>query len=238
MGGLMSVNGGADGPPTRVGLPVVDMVTGLNAVIGIAFALVERERSGKGQFVEAALYDCAISLLHPHAANYFLNGRIPKRTGNAHPNIAPYETLPTALGEIFLAIGNDRQFATLTRQLGISETARDTRFASNAARLENRPALREVLSASLAQHEATPLAAQLLKAGVPAAAVSNVEEVLAHPHTHHRGMVVEMDGYKGIGPPIKLSRTPASVRRAPPGFGEHTAEISSEHRLQKDDGAA
>ncbi|MEH3148749.1 MAG: CoA transferase [Methylobacterium frigidaeris] len=233
MGGLMSVNGEAGGGPTRVGLPVVDMVTGLNAVIGIAFALFERERSGKGQFVDTTLYDCAISLLHPHAANFFMNGRVPGRTGNAHPNIAPYETLPTAHGEIFLAIGNDRQFANLVRLLGIPQLAREPDFATNAARLANRERLRSELAEPLLAHEAAALAESLLEAGVPAAAVADVGEVLAHPHTLHRGMVVELDGYQGLGPPVKLSRTPASVRRPPPRFDEHAHEVLAPYRKQE-----
>ncbi|MEE7462683.1 carnitine dehydratase [Methylobacterium fujisawaense] len=227
MAGLMSVNGAAGGEPTRVGLPVVDMVTGLNAAIGIAFALFERERSGKGQFVDTTLYDCAISLLHPHAANFFLNGRVPGRTGNAHPNIAPYETLATGDGDIFLAIGNDRQFAALVRHLGIPHLAHDPDFASNAVRLVNRERLRSELTACLKLHKASVLAKFLLEAGVPAAAVSDVGEVLAHPHTLHRGMVVELDGYTGVGSPVKLSRTPATVRRPPPRFDEHAKEILS-----------
>jgi crotonobetainyl-CoA:carnitine CoA-transferase CaiB-like acyl-CoA transferase len=232
MCGLMSVNGEPGSDPLRVGLPVVDMVTGLNAAIGILLALAEREKSGKGQFVEAALYDCAISLLHPHAANFFLNGRVPGRTGNAHPNIAPYETLPTRSGPIFLAIGNNRQFAQLARTLGRPELGDDPRFASNAHRLENRAALHATLTELLAQHEAEPLAERLMNAGVPAAPVFDVGQVLAHPHTRHRGMLAELDGYRGIGAPVKLSRTPATVRAAPPRFAQHTEEIFQERRLE------
>lgn len=231
MGGLMSVNGEIDGEATRVGLPVVDMVTGLNAAVGIGFALFERARSGKGQFIEATLYDCALSLLHPHAANFFLNGRVPGRTGNAHPNIAPYETLPTARGAIFLAIGNDRQFAQLAALLGVPELAGEAAFRTNAARLENRSRLRAVLTERLSAHEAGSLAQRLLQGGVPAAAIADVGEALAHPHTHHRGMVVERDGYRGLGPPLKLSRTPPSVRYPPPGFAQHTQDILDEHGI-------
>ena len=118
MCGLMSVNGEADGEATRVGLPVVDMVTGLNAAVAVLLALNERARSGLGQFLDITLYDCALSLLHPHAPNYFYSGKTPARSGNAHPNIAPYETLPTASGPIFLAVGNNRQFAQLATALG------------------------------------------------------------------------------------------------------------------------
>ncbi|CAB3917328.1 Acetyl-CoA:oxalate CoA-transferase [Achromobacter mucicolens] len=216
MCGLMSVNGEADGEATRVGLPVVDMVTGLNAAVAILLALNERTRSGLGQFLDITLYDCALSLLHPHAPNYFYSGKVPQRSGNAHPNIAPYETLPTASGPIFLAVGNNRQFAMLAQTLDAPALAEDPRYATNADRLRNRQALRDDLTALLARHEAAALSDQLLRAGVPAAAVQTVDQALAHPHTRHRGMVLEQGDYKGVGSPIKLSRTPATLRKLPP----------------------
>jgi len=216
MCGLMSVNGEADGEATRVGLPVVDMVTGLNAAVAILLALNERTRSGLGQFLDITLYDCALSLLHPHAPNYFYSGKVPQRSGNAHPNIAPYETLPTASGPIFLAVGNNRQFAMLARTLDATALSEDPRYATNADRLRNRQALRDDLAALLTRHEAATLADQLLRAGVPAAAVQTVDQALAHPHTRHRGMVLEQGDYKGVGSPIKLSRTPATLRKLPP----------------------
>jgi len=223
MCGLMSVNGDAEGEPTRVGLPVVDMVTGLNATVAILLALNERVRSGLGQFLDITLYDCAVSLLHPHAPNYFYGGKVPGRSGNAHPNIAPYETFATAQGTLFLAVGNQRQFATLCATLGAPALAEDERYASNAARLAHRAALHEALTALLADKEAAGFAEVLLARGVPAAAVQDVAEVLAHPHTRHRGMVIEHGDYLGIGSPIKLSRTPATLRRLPPALGEDNA---------------
>src|SRR5690606_33412340 len=225
MCGLMSVNGDAEGDATRVGLPVVDMVTGLNAAVAVLLALNERVRSGLGQFLDITLYDCAVSLLHPHAANYFYSGKVPGRTGNAHPNIAPYETLPTKSGPIFLAVGNNRQFAALARALHAEALLTDARFTNNADRLQHRDALRAELTGKLASHDAATLAEQLLRQGVPAAAVQNVEDVLHHPHTQHRGMVLEQGDYRGVGSPIKLSRTPASLRRLPPELGEHNEEI-------------
>jgi crotonobetainyl-CoA:carnitine CoA-transferase CaiB-like acyl-CoA transferase len=222
MCGLMSVNGEADGDATRVGLPVVDMVTGLNAAVAILLALNERTRSGLGQFLDITLYDCALSLLHPHAPNYFYSGKTPGRSGNAHPNIAPYETLPTASGPIFLAVGNNRQFAQLAQVLEAPALAADPRYAANADRLANRQALRDDLAALLARHEAAALADRLLRAGVPAAAVQTVDQALAHPHTRHRGMVLEQGDYRGVGSPIKLSRTPATLRRLPPDLAPPT----------------
>ncbi len=218
--GIMSINGERDGPPLRVGLPVVDMVTGLHAALGVMLALQERQRSGRGQFVEAALYDAGLSLLHPHAANWFANGQTPQRTGNAHPNITPYDCMATATAPIFLAVGNDRQFATLCRHLGVPGLASDERFASSGARTVNRDALKAELQPLLLQHDGPPLADALVAIGVPCAPVLDVPAALQHPHTLHRGMVVNLPGYRGLGSPIKLSRTPASYRFAPLAEGE------------------
>jgi crotonobetainyl-CoA:carnitine CoA-transferase CaiB-like acyl-CoA transferase len=216
MTGLMSVNGEADGEALRVGLPVVDMVTGMNAAIGVLLALLERQRSGRGQFVEAALYDSGLSLLHPHGANWFLDGKAPRRTGNAHPNIYPYDALRTGDGAVFLAVGNDRQFQGLCAHVGAPELAEDARFATAGARSSNRVALKSLLEQRLARFEAQPLADALVRAGVPAAVVASVPQALAHPHTAHRQMLVEMPGgYRGIGSPVKLSRTPATYRHTP-----------------------
>ena len=224
MCGLMSVNGEKNGDPLRVGLPVVDMVTGLNAAIAILMAVQERHSSGLGQFLDITLYDCAISLLHPHASNYFSSGNIPNRTGNEHPNIAPYESYVTGEGEIFLAVGNNRQFASLARKLGHPELATDDRFINNADRLQNRSALREELSSILVNYKAQDLAQELLKEGVPAAPINNVAQLLDHPHTAHRNMVIDQDGYTGINTPIKLSRTPARFRKAPPSLKDGVYE--------------
>lgn len=214
--GIMSVNGEADGPPVRVGLPVVDMVTGLNAAIGILLALQERNRSGLGQFVESSLFDCGLSLLHPHAANWFGNGKTPQRTGNAHPNIYPYDSFPTATTPIFLAVGNDRQFGILCEVLGQADLAQDDMFCTAGNRSINRAALCERLNQLLGQHNCETLVGQLSSAGVPCAAVLDVPDALTQPHAQHRQMTVSIGNYKGIASPVKLSRTPASYRLPPP----------------------
>jgi len=216
MTGLMSINGEADGGPRRVGLPVVDMVTGLNAVIGVLLALQERQRSGRGQFVEAALYDSGLSLLHPHAANWFMDGTAPRRTGNAHPNIYPYDALATGTDPVFVAVGNDRQFASLCRCIGLPELADDPLYRTAGARSVHRDGLKQRLEAAMAVFDGRVLVDLLMAAGVPAAPVLPVADALQHPHTLHREMVVEMEGgYRGIGAPVKLSRTPASYRHVP-----------------------
>lgn len=217
LSGIMSVNGETGGDPLRVGLPVVDMVTGLNAVIGILMALQERQRSGQGQFVETALYDCGLSLLHPHAANWFGDGRLPGRTGNAHPNIYPYDAFPSGTTPVFLAVGNDRQFQQLCEVLGQPDLATDPLFSNAGGRSVHRAQLRERLIALMANQDGEALVEQLSLKGVPCAPILDVPQALNHPHTAHRNMTVSLPGgYRGMASPIKLSRTPASYRLPPP----------------------
>jgi crotonobetainyl-CoA:carnitine CoA-transferase CaiB-like acyl-CoA transferase len=191
-------------------------------VIGVLLALQERQRSGRGQFVEAALYDSGLSLLHPHAANWFVDGKAPKRTGNAHPNIYPYDALATGTEPVFVAVGNNGQFAALCRCIGVPELVDDPLYATAGARSVNRQSLKARLEAAMNGFDGAALVDTLMAAGVPAAPVLSVEAALAHPHTAHRGMMVEMPGgYRGIGAPVKLGRTPATYRHAPltPGEG-------------------
>ena len=229
MSGLMSINGSPESGATRIGVPVVDMATGMVAALGVLMALLERGRSGRGQFVDTTLYDTALSLLHPQSANWLLSGRTPKPTGNAHPNIVPYDKFPTATGEVFLGIGNDGQFARLCSALGHPEWAADPRFASNAERAAHRPALRMLLEDALARLDGAALCTALAEQGVPAGPVRDIAEALQHPQTTAREMVVGVGAdYRGIGTPIKLSRTPGAARRAPPRFGEHTLAVLRE----------
>lgn len=226
MGGLMSVNGDPASGPTRIGIPIVDMTTGLNAVIGILLALAERQRSGLGQFVEATLFDTAVGLLHPHAANWFVNGQVPVLAGSGHPNVVPYDKFETRSGEVFLGIGNDGQFRKFCAFVGAPELATDPRYASNGERNRNRIALRASIETLLADRDAAELCEGLLKAGIPAGPVNQLPQVLQHPHTLHREMVVEFDnGQRGLGIPVKLSRTPGSVHAAAPTLGQHTREV-------------
>ncbi len=225
MTGLISINGSEEGGAVRLGIPLVDLGTGYNAVIGILMALYERERSGKGQSIEVALYDTGIQLLHPHGPNYHMSGKPPRLTGNAHPNISPYDLYPTRSGKIFLGVGNDRQFRIFTRYLGKPELADDPRFRTNALRVQNRPALTEEISSLLAGHDAATLADQLLAEGVPAGAALTLPEVMAHPQTAYREMVLARDNYKGPGIPIKLSRTPGGLDSLPPAYGADSVAV-------------
>ncbi|MGA9705427.1 CaiB/BaiF CoA transferase family protein [Pseudomonas sp.] len=225
MAGLMSVNGEANSGALRIGLPIVDMVTGLNALAGVLLALNERHRSGLGQSLDITLYDCGVSLLHPHVPNYLAAGKTPQRTGNAHPNIAPYDSYTTGTEPIFLAVGNDRQFAKLCEQLGAGEMLDDPRFVNNGARSVNREALKRVLQQHMATHDGAVLAQQLIGAGVPCGAIATIDTVVAHPHTQHRGLLVDIGDYRGIGSPVKLSRTPATYRSPPPTLGQDTRAV-------------
>jgi crotonobetainyl-CoA:carnitine CoA-transferase CaiB-like acyl-CoA transferase len=225
MCGLMSVNGDERSGPTRVGVPIIDLATGLSAAFGILLALSERERSGRGQLVDCSLYDTAMALLHPHAANWFASGVTPKLTGSAHPSISPYEKFATGSGEMFLGVVNDGQFAKLCRFIGRADLLEDPRFSRNAPRLENRAQLRKELEKALAKEDAGPLCERLMAAGVPAGPVHSVPQALQHAHTVARDMVVEKDGYRGLGVAVKLGRTPGSVRRTPPRLGADTSEV-------------
>jgi crotonobetainyl-CoA:carnitine CoA-transferase CaiB-like acyl-CoA transferase len=228
MAGLMSVNGMPDGDPLRVGVPVVDIATGLNAAIGILLALIERGRSGQGQFVEATLYDSAIALLHPHLANFLMSGRKPGRTGNAHPNITPYDCFATATGPIFLGVGNDRQFAKFCEAIDAPGLAADPRFLTNGDRNRHRAELRAAIESRLARLDGRALAASLLDDGVPCGPVLEIPDVAEHPHTLHRQMVVERDGYRSFGIPVKLGRTPGSVESVPHDFAADTVAVLEE----------
>lgn len=224
-GGLMSVNGERDGGPLRVGVPIVDMVTGMLALSGILLALNERHRSGRGQVVDCSLLDTSVALLHPHTATWFADGRIPARTGSAHPTIAPYDTFSCADGLFFLAVGNDRQFQEMTRVLGVPELAADARFTTNARRVTARDELHDLLVPLLQQWDRESLGQALLERGVPGGPVHDVGETLTDPQVRHRQMVVELDGYTGVGVPVKLSRTPGSVRTPPRDQGADTDEV-------------
>ena len=229
MSGLMSVNGEPGSPGVRLATPIVDMSTGLYSAIGILLALQERQRSGRGQFVDMTLHDCAAAMLHPQAANYLLGGKRPLPMGNAHPNVAPYDRWTTANGDIFLAVGNDRQFRTLVQVLDRPHLAQDPRFATNADRMNHRDALREALGEVLAGVDGALLADQLLRAGVPAGMVKPIDVALASPHMLARGMVVDTGEVTSVGTPVKLSRTPAVMRRDPPRFAQDTHAVLQAH---------
>ena len=227
-GGLMSVNGEADQEPLRVGVPIVDLVTGMLAFSGILLALHERMSSGKGQLVDCTLLDTAISLLHPHSASWLADGQVPRRTGSAHPSIAPYDNFATPAGPFFVGAGSDRQFEALVAVLGRPDLARDERYATNEVRVVHVESLRETLAALIWNWDRDVLGAELLKAGVPAMPVNDVSQAVMSPQALHRQMLVEMEDYRGVGVPIKLSGSPGSVRIPPPAKGADTYSVLTE----------
>ena len=226
--GLVSVNGSPESGPVRVGVPVVDLSTGMNACIGIMMALYERNRSGKGQFIDATLYDSAIALHQPHAPNYFTAGQKPKLVGNSHGSLVPYSNFPTKGRNIAIAAGNDGQFRKLAQMLGKPELAQDPRFKTNKDRVAHRLELEAELRELLKDRDADSFSIELMKGGVPSGAVLEVPDVMEHPHTKHRGMVWEKDGYRNVGNPVKLSRTPAGVHSKPKKFGSDTKAVLAE----------
>ena len=225
LSGLMSINGEPDGPAMRIGIPLVDIVTSLNAMNGILLALHARQTTGRGQLIDLTLLDNAVSILHPHAGKWFASGEQPVRTGVAHPTICPYETFSCVDGPFFIGAGNDRQFRSLAAALGAPDLADDSRFRTNSDRLAHAEELRVILGDLVGSIGREDLAARLRAAGVPSGAVNQVGEALEMPHVLHREMVVEREGYRSVGIPVKMSETPGSVRFGPRPRGADTDEV-------------
>lgn len=227
-GGLMSVNGEADGDPLRVGVPIVDIVAANLAFSGILLALLERAASQRGQRVEITLLDAVISILHPHSASWIATGSVPPRTGGAHPAVAPYQVFRTPAGALFIGAANDRQFAALVDVLGCPELATDSRFSTNRDRVANLVLLQDELGQLIGQCDVDELAVQLISRGVPASPVHDVAQALQSAQVAHRNMIVGAGAYRGIGVPIKLSRSRSSPPRPPAQKGQHTVEVLAE----------
>ncbi|MFD4985204.1 CaiB/BaiF CoA transferase family protein [Streptomyces sp. NPDC058374] len=228
-GGLMSVNGERDGDPLRVGVPLVDITAAHQAFAGVLLALLERGVSGQGQLVEATLLDAVVSLMHPHSAAYLQSGEVPERTGAAHPTVAPYQVFRTAReGRLFVAAASDAQFAALTEVLGRPRLAREPRFRRNRDRIGNLPALLAELEPAFLARDADELAGELVARGVPASPVNDIAAALSAPQVIHRGMVVRDGDYRGIGVPVKLSRSSSVPPRAPMPLGADTSRVLAE----------
>ncbi len=233
MSGLMSITGAADGEPQKVGVAVTDIFTGLYSVIAIQAALRHAEATGQGQHVDMALFDSQISVLANQNLNYLVSGTPPKRMGNAHPNIAPYEVLPVKDGHFILATGNDNQFRKFCAVIGREELADDPAFATNSARVANRVALREHMVEALAERNREDILAALEKAHVPASPINDIGQTFADPQVIARGMRLDLDDGHGnalpsVRAPIVLSETPLTYNRPSPRLGEHTGEILTE----------
>ncbi|MDP1564957.1 MAG: CaiB/BaiF CoA-transferase family protein [Polaromonas sp.] len=234
MGGLMSVTGQPDGEPgagpQKVGVALTDIMTGLYATIAVQAALVEREKSGLGQHIDLALLDVQIACLANQASNYLAGGLVPRRMGNAHPNIVPYQSLPTADGDIILAVGNDGQFAKFCVVAEHPEWSTDERFASNAQRVANRAVLVPLLRQATVMRTSADWIAVLEAAGVPCGPINRIDEVFADPQVKARSMHIKLPhplagSVPLVANPIRLSGSPVAYQRPTPLLGEHTEEV-------------
>jgi crotonobetainyl-CoA:carnitine CoA-transferase CaiB-like acyl-CoA transferase len=235
MGGLMDITGMPDGPPVKVGGAVSDIFTGVYSVVGILAALSQRERTGKGAYVDTALVDSTVGILANQALNYLVSGKIPQRLGNAHANIVPYQEFPTADGHIIIATGNDNQYFKLCHVLGGPELAADPAYKDNVGRLKNRVELIAKLTVLTRRMKRDDLLAKLEEQKVPAGPINNVEQVFNDPQVKARGMKLDLPSATAKGGTIPGVRTPividgwrAASERPSPRLGEHSAEILKE----------
>lgn len=233
MGGLMSLTGDPDGEPMKVGVAVADLFAGQNAVIAILAALQARERTGEGQYIDIALFDSQLGWLANVASNFLISGDMPKRYGNAHPNIVPYQSFAAADGWFALAVGNDKQFARLCELTGQPGWANDTRFMTNAARVAHRDELVALLEPIFALRRVDDWLPALEAADVPCGPINTLDQVFSEPQVSARNMLVTME-HPTIGDlplvasPLKFSQTPVEYHLPPPRLGEHTDEILRE----------
>jgi len=226
-GGLMSITGTADGPPVRLGVAIVDIVSGMFAAYGIAMALLSRERTGKGQEVDLAMLDATVALLTYQAGNFFASGRVPARLGNRHPSIVPYETFTASDGDFVLAVGNDDQWRTFCRVAGLVD---DGRFATNRQRVSGYDSLRPFVAERLKERPRQHWIDALTAAGVPCGSVRTFDELFADPQIDAREMIAMVEHatigpLKALGVPVKLSETPGAIRTPPPTLGQHTDAV-------------
>jgi crotonobetainyl-CoA:carnitine CoA-transferase CaiB-like acyl-CoA transferase len=230
MGGLMSITGPADGEPTKVGVALVDVITGMNAAIGILAALRERDHTGRGQLVEVDLLSSILSATVNQASGYLNAGVVPSRMGNRHPSITPYESFHAADAPLAVAVGNDGQFTRLCGALGREELARDERFTSNQARVANREVLVELLEVAFAERSRDDWIRLLRDAAVPCGPVNDLAQAIALAEEVGADPVVELpraDGstVRSLSGPIGFSDTPATYRRPPPDLDEQGDEL-------------
>ena len=233
MSGLMSVTGDADGHPLKVGIPVSDLTTGLYATISILAALQHRNRTGEGQHIDLALLDAQMAVLANQGSNWLNGGAEPRRLGNQHPTIVPYQDFACADGDIIIALGNDRQFRDLVAVLGLPEMATDPRFALSANRSDNRDAMFALINPAIAKWKSDDLLAALEAAKLPCGKINTIPQALVQPQTVAREMVHEIardDGtpVRFVGFPAKLSASPVTYRHAPPRSGQDTRAVLGE----------
>jgi crotonobetainyl-CoA:carnitine CoA-transferase CaiB-like acyl-CoA transferase len=233
MSGMMSITGQPDGPPTKMGVPIADMTTGMFAAFAIVSALFQRERGGGGQYIDTAMLGGQVALLAYYAVGFFATGEVPRRQGNRHQTVTPYDTFATADGHVNVAIGNDSLWRRFCAVFGLAEAAEDPRFATNAARMANLAPLYAAMNGALGRHTTAEVMAKLDVAGVPAGPIATLDQVFAAPQTLHLGLRQRVPhptipDLELPGPPSRLGGTPGAVRRAPPLLGQHTDEILAE----------
>lgn len=236
MGGIMDLTGEPAGEPQKIGVAFADIFTGVYAVIAVQAALLQRERTGMGQHIDMALFDTMTGVLANQAMNFLASGTAPKRLGNAHPNIAPYQTFAVADGHLIVAVGNDQQFVRFCKVLGVDELALDPRFATNRARVGSRAELSALLSERTTLWRRDDLLAALEQAVVPAGPINTVADVFADPQFQSRGMRIEADGVPGLRTPIRMSGATLDTSRRSPKLGEHTKAILAEIGLSEEPG--
>ena len=229
-GGFMGITGPEEGPPYRVGVPIIDITAGMFAATAILAALRACDLTGEGQLVDVSLLDTQVALLTNVASNYLIGGEPHRRLGNSHPNIMPYEAFPARDRWFVLAAGSERLWAVLCETIGQPALRDDPRFADNSARILNRAALRQVLEAAFQARDADEWLAEFREAGLPCGPINTIPEVFAHPQAEARGLAIEAEhptagAVRFPGFPYKLSGTPAIVRRPPPRLGEQTEEV-------------
>jgi glutaryl-CoA transferase len=228
--GLMSITGEVGGEPMKEGVAVVDITTALFAANAILAALHARERTGRGQRIDAALMPSAVAWLANVGSSYLVSGEMPKRYGNAHATIVPYQTFKARDQWIIVGVGNDRQFQALCTMLGIPEIATDARFMTNPQRVVHRDELIALLAEIFATDDGAHWLDGMSSAGIPCGPINTIDQVMTHPQIEHRGMIVDVPhptagSVKVVGPPFIMSDTPAQVRSHPPLLGEQTDEI-------------
>lgn len=226
MAGIMDLTGEPDREPQKIGVAFADIFTGLYSVIAIQSALMMRERTGHGQHIDMALFDCMTAVLANQGMNYLATGKAPKRMGNAHPNIAPYQTLPVSDGYFIIACGNDGQFAKLAKLLGLDGVAEDENYATNAARVKNRESLTAMLEEKTRGWSRDALLAELEKVKVPAGPINSVADVFSDPQFIARNMQTNPQNVPGLRTPIKFSDAVLNLDKRSPMLGEHNAEIA------------
>ena len=223
--GVMSVNGEPGGEPLKLPMPVVDYATGLYGSSALLMALLERERSGRGQHIDLSLFDVALTMTHPLSTTWMFTGEVPAPTGNVYAAISPYGLYRCRDRMIFTGAGNDGAFRKLCRVLGLDDLADDPRFASNRLRVTHRDALDAVLNAAAAGWEGEALSLTLMRAGVAAGVVQDLHAAFHHPQTQANGMWPDLEGQRVVANPIKLTRTPARLHAAPPAFARDTDAV-------------